>query len=80
MRPHDMKYIRFKHQRENKQNSDTNIYHIQISLLLLVYILYSNCASKRLICVSVDVGSNVLLLQCLCQFVKSFSKVEILLL
>jgi hypothetical protein len=22
MRPHDMKYIGFKHQRENKQNSD----------------------------------------------------------
>jgi hypothetical protein len=24
MRPHDMKYIGFKHQRENKQNSDKN--------------------------------------------------------
>ena len=25
MRPHDMKYIGFKHQRENKQNSDKNV-------------------------------------------------------
>jgi hypothetical protein len=25
MRPHDMKYIGFKHQRENKQNSDNII-------------------------------------------------------
>jgi hypothetical protein len=24
MCPHDMKYIGFKHQRENKQNSDNN--------------------------------------------------------
>jgi hypothetical protein len=24
MRPHDMKYIGFKHQRENKQNSDND--------------------------------------------------------
>jgi hypothetical protein len=26
MRPHDMKYIGFKHQRENKQNSDKSKY------------------------------------------------------
>ena len=26
MRPHDMKYIGFKHQRENKQNSDNMLY------------------------------------------------------
>jgi hypothetical protein len=25
MRPHDMKYIGFKHQRENKQNSDNTL-------------------------------------------------------
>ena len=28
MRPHDMKYIGFKHQRENKQNSDKSSYDI----------------------------------------------------
>jgi hypothetical protein len=28
MRPHDMKYIGFKHQRENKQNSDKKLYHV----------------------------------------------------
>jgi hypothetical protein len=26
MHPHDMKYIGFKHQRENKQNSDKRLY------------------------------------------------------
>jgi hypothetical protein len=26
MHPHDMKYIGFKHQRENKQNSDNTSY------------------------------------------------------
>jgi hypothetical protein len=26
MHPHDMKYIGFKHQRENKQNSDKHVY------------------------------------------------------
>jgi hypothetical protein len=26
MRPHDMKYIGFKHQRENKQNNDKKYY------------------------------------------------------
>ena len=28
MRPHDMKYIGFKHQRENKQNSDNTFYQL----------------------------------------------------
>jgi hypothetical protein len=33
MRPHDMKYIGFKHQRENKQNSDKLVYFVQMSCL-----------------------------------------------
>ena len=32
MHPHDMKYIGFKHQRENKQNSDNNVYIYFFSL------------------------------------------------
>ena len=31
MRPHDMKYVGFKHQRENKQNSD-KIIHREVTL------------------------------------------------
>jgi hypothetical protein len=38
MRPHDMKYIGFKHQRENKQNSDKKLYHTIIKLINLVVI------------------------------------------
>jgi hypothetical protein len=30
MRPHDMKYIGFKHQRENKQNSDNRNYQLLV--------------------------------------------------
>jgi hypothetical protein len=34
MRPHDMKYIGFKHQRENKQNSDNEKYQPARSFIL----------------------------------------------
>ena len=46
MRPHDMKYIGFKHQRENKQNSDKYTTYIldydngyrKVTLIVIVYI------------------------------------------
>jgi hypothetical protein len=42
MRPHDMKYIGFKHQRENKQNSDNTFYQSIIQTLLIGFYQYTS--------------------------------------
>jgi hypothetical protein len=42
MRPHDMKYIGFKHQRENKQNSDNTLYQSIIQTLLIGFYQYTS--------------------------------------
>ena len=49
MRPHDMKYIGFKHQRENKQNSDNTERQVSVShthfLMQLVVVSIMPCRS-----------------------------------
>jgi hypothetical protein len=49
MRPHDMKYIGFKHQRENKQNSDNTERQVSVShthfLIQFVVVYIMPCRS-----------------------------------
>jgi hypothetical protein len=55
MRPHDMKYIGFKHQRENKQNSDNlfkcTLYKLQLKKTRTS--LFCSKVQEWLVCIAV---------------------------